>query len=364
MKFNPHEIFKNYPDIEDIAIRLEQSENDTRKRNKTQKTESSANTEGGGKRIFQNVPEHALITAFYKGGRWEQSPFTPKAGRENFLKDLAKILETRKPDGIKIEIYKNKTPKSGILYSKEIFFSEATGITEEKSGLGEMEKRFDEKLEQFRKNPDTNNLQIELLRKDFEKQLLQQQYEAEKKDLNHCHQSEINGLQTAIVQRDEYIEELKDELDEHEGELGSLKAEAKKEKDTPFGEIILSRVLMQAGENLLKHNPKILKIGLGLSDVEIKKIFETDTKELGEEKKENDNSSFSESSANDEYKNLDEKHIEGIKELISFFKNIKVEGFKKVYTINCMLQDPKTALLNEELTDKVLAFTSENKAKE
>jgi hypothetical protein len=362
MKFKPNDIFKKYPDIEDIAIRLEQSENDAREKNK-KTNEPSANSENGSKRIFQYVPEHCVIAAYYKEGRWEQAPFIPKAGKENFLKDLAKILETRKPDAIRIEIYKNKTPKSGTLYTKEIFFSEANETTEEKNGLGAMEKMFDDKLEQFKKNPDASNLQIELLRKDFEKQLLLQQHNAEKKDLDHYHQTEINSLQTAIRQRDEYIKELEDDLDIHEGELGSLKAEAQKEKSTPFGEILLSRVLMTAGENLLKHNPKILKIGLGLSDAEIKKIFESDTKELGAAKTESDNSSFSESTS-DEFSELDEKHARGIKDLVSFFKQIKIEAFKKVYTINCLLQDPKTALLNEELTDKVLAFTNENKPKE
>jgi hypothetical protein len=363
MKFNPHDIFTKYPDIEDIAIRLEQSENEAKDKNKKQ-NEPVANTEAGGKRFFQYVPEHCVISHFYKEGRWQQTPFTAKPGREVFLKDLAKIIETRKPDAIKIEIYKGKTEKSGVQYSREIFFEQEADKTHtEQHQLGMLEKRFDEKLEKFKTNPDANNLQIEILRKDFEKQLTEQQHKSEIKDLNHQHQVEINGLQIAVQQRDEYIKELEDELDESDGELGSLKAEAQKEKERPFGEIILGRVLMQAGENILKHNPKILKIGLGLSDSEIKEIFKKDTKELGEAKTESDNSSFSENT-NDDLSGLEEKHKQGITDLNTFFKQIKVEEFKKTYTINCMLQDSKTGFLNVELADKVLAFINENKPKE
>jgi hypothetical protein len=267
MNFSLHDILKKYPDIEDIAIRLEQSEN-------TAKEKNNRTIEAGTKRKFEYVAEHCVISRFYKGGRWEQSPFTPKPGREAFLKDLAKIIETRNPDAIRVEIYKAKTEKSGVLYSNEIYFKNEEA--EEENGLGLLEKKFDEKLEQFKKSPDTNNLQIEILRKEFEAQLTAQKHQSHISEIKHCHQSEINSLQIAIHQRDEYIKELEDELDEHEGELGSLKAEAQKEKDTPFGEIMLGRVLTQAGENILKQNPKILKIGLGLSDAEIKKIFQTE----------------------------------------------------------------------------------------
>ena len=34
MKFKPNEIFKKYPDIEDIAIRLDESEKETKEKNK------------------------------------------------------------------------------------------------------------------------------------------------------------------------------------------------------------------------------------------------------------------------------------------------------------------------------------------
>jgi hypothetical protein len=359
MKFRPQELFKKYPDIEDIALRLEQSENEAKNKNKKNR-EPAAEGEAGGKRIFQHVPEHALVSDFYKEGRWEQSPYTAKPGREAFLKDLAKILESRSPDAVRIKIFRNKTEKSGVLYSREIFFqNEGEEKNTDTNGLGAMEKRFDEKIEQFKKNPDTNNLQIELLRKDFEKQLSEQQHEAHRKDMQHEHQAEINALQLAIRERDEYIKELEDELDENEGELGSLKEEAQKEKDIPFSGIILGRVLTQAGENILKHNPKILQIGLGLSDAEIKKIFEKDSKELGEGKNPTDSSSFSESTG-DELAGLDEKHAEGIRELITFFKHLKIEDFKKVYTIDRLLQDPKTLFLNEELADKALAFIREH----
>ena len=307
MKFNPHDILKKYPDFEDIASRLEQSEQEAKEKNKSQKSNGTATTvEDGNKRVFQHAPEHALITHFYKDGRWEQSPLTAKAGRKAFLEDLFKILESRNPDAVRVLIFRNKTEKSGIIYNKDIFLdNEKPEKTTEHSELGAMEKRFDEKLEQFRKNPDANNLQIEILRKEFEARLAEQKHLSEINELKHYHQAEINNLQNHIAQRDEYIDELEEELEENEGELNGLKTESQKEKDTPLSEIVLGRVLSQTCENLLKQNPKILKIGLGLSEDEIKKIWEKDTKEISDGKTISDNSSFSEST-NDDYKGLDE----------------------------------------------------------
>ncbi len=338
MKFKPNEIFKKYPEIEDIAIRLDESEKESKEKekNKNKGTESGNGTVPG-QRLYVYTPEHAVISYFYKDGRWEQTPYTLKIGRENFLKDLAKILETRNPDAIKVEIYRGKTRKTEPIYSKDIYLSDSQPSSspdaDEQSGeLGSLVKKFGEKLTETKESPDASNLKIELLRKDFEAQLTEHRHNSTIKDLNHQHQSEINGLQAIITQKDEYIEELEGQLDDTEGELNGLHEESKKVKDSPLGEIILSRVLTQAGENLLKQNPKILKIGLGLSEDEVKKIFESDPKKL-EAGKADDSSSFSESTSADDYKGLDEKHAQGIKDLIGFFKQIKVEEFKKLFTI-------------------------------
>lgn len=370
MKFKPNEIFKKYPDIEDIAVRLEESEKETRERNKgrgTTSTEPVPGNDGSNKRVFQYCPEHAVISHFYKDGRWEQTPYTLKPGREAFLKDLAKILETRSPDAIKVEIYKGKSRKTDPAYFKDIYLSENQPETspngQEHSELGSLVKKFDETLSETKKNPDASNFQIELLRKEFESQLKEQQHSSEVKELKHHHQSEINELQSIITQKDEYIEELEDELDEYEGELSGFQEESQKEKSSPFGEVILGRVLVQAGENLLKQNPKILKIGLGLSDEEVKKIFEKDSEQL-DAAKTNDNSSFSETQIANDLAGLDEKHAQGIKDLIQFFKQINVTEFKKIFTIDCMLQDTKTGMLNTDLADKVLQFINQNKPNE
>lgn len=364
MKFKPNEIFKKYPDIEDIAIRLEESEKQARERNKNRTNEPVPGGEGNSKRIFQYCPEHAVISHFYKEGRWEQTPYTIKPGREAFLKDLAKVLETRNPDAIKVQIYKGKTGKNEAVYSKDIYLSEhqpeASPNSQEQSELGSLVKKFDESLTEAKKNPEVSSYQIELMRKQFEAQLREQQIQSEMRDIARDHQTEINELQATIAKQKEYIAELEEELDEYEGELSGLQEESKKEKETPFGEIILGRVLMQAGENLLKNNPKILKIGLGLSDEEVKKIFDGETGKLEVGKTANDSSSFSETQATDEYAGLDEKHAQGIKDLIAFFKQINVGEFKKLFTVDCMLQDPTTGMLNNELADKTLQFINEN----
>ena len=181
MKFNPNEIFKKYPDIEDIAVRLEASEKEAKKKQKEKDKRGKGNNEPvpsgetGSKRVFHYLPEHAVISHYYKEGRWEQSPFDIKAGREAFLQDLAKILETRDPDAIKVEIFKGKTRKSDAAYTKDIYLSEdqpePSPSGEENSELGSLVKKFDESLNTAKKNPGNSSFQIELLRKEFEAQL-------------------------------------------------------------------------------------------------------------------------------------------------------------------------------------------------
>ena len=276
-------------------------------------------------------------------------------------------METRNPDAIKVQIFKGKTRKTDPAYSKDIYLSEnqpeENANDNENSGIGSLVKKFDESLSKTKKNPHNANFQIELLRKEFESQLKEQQHGSEIKELKQQHQNEVNEFQYILKEKDEYIEELEDELDEYEGELSGFQEESQKKKETPFGEIILSRVLVQAGENLLKQNPKILKIGLGLSDDEVKKLFEKEPQKL-EAGKSNDNSGFSEAQATEDYSGLDEKHVQGIKDLLHFFKQIKIEEFKKLFTINCLLQDTKTGMLKVELADKVLQFINENKPNE
>lgn len=365
MKFKPNEIFKKYPDIEDIAIRLEESEREARDRNKNRGSgnESVSTGETGGKRIFQYCPEHAVISCFYKEGRWEQTPFTLKSGREPFLKDLAKILETRSPEAIKVEIFKGKTRKGNPVYSKDIYLSDGISSNDipEHNELGTLVRKFDERLNETKNAPIDSGVQIELLRKDFEAQLKSQQYQSDLRELKQQHQSEINSLQGIIKQQEEYIEELEEELEDYEGELNGLQEEAQKEKETPFGEIILGRVLTQAGENILKQNPKILKIGLGLSDTDVKRIFEKSTPQL-ETGKSEDSSSFSETKG-DGLEGLEAKHAEGIRDLLQFFKQIPTDEFKKLFVINGSMQNPKTGLLNTELAEKIIQLIGQETIK-
>ena len=342
MKFKPNEIFKKYPDIEDIAIRLDESEKETKEKNRNRGNNTNLSEEGGAskrKKTFQYTAEHEIISQFYKDGSWEQTPCTAKSGRENFLKDLAKLLETRNPDAIKIEIFKGKTCKGGAVYTKDIYLSETgaqkgTNAGEQSAELGSLVKKFDEKLTETKESPDASNLKIELLRKDFDAQIKENEHKSAIKDLGNEHQKEINALQATIKEKDKYIEELEADLNEYEGELSGFEEESRKEKALPFSALIFSRVLVQAGENLLKQNPKILKIGLGLSEDEVKKIFETDAKKIESGQAANDSSSFSETTSEGDYAGLDEKHAEGIKEMVDFFKQVSVTEFKKLYTID------------------------------
>lgn len=340
MKFNPNDIFKNYPVIEDIAIRLEESEKQCKERN-GKRSDVMAGAEISGKRAFEYCPEHAIISDFYKEGRWEQTPNTLKPGKEAFIRELAKILDTRDPDAIRIEIYKGKakTKKSIPIFKQEVYF---TNVPEkDKNNEEALHGAYDKKVEEARKSG-SSELQMELLRKEFEYKLAEQR-----------HQAEIDKLRKEIEERDKTIEELNEELDEAEGELNGIE----EEKEASAAEILISRVLTQSAENLLKQNPKIMKIGLGLTDEDIKKIFDDDVPKLEEGKSSADSSSFSENK--DDFAGLDEKHVQGIKELTGFFKQISAEEFRKLYTIDCILQDSQTGMLNKELSDKLLAWLGE-----
>lgn len=360
MKFKPNEFFKKHPEIEEIAIRLEESEKESQKKNEElEKKRASSNNpeEILGKKKFQLYPECGVISHFCKDGRWEQTPYKPKEGRDSFIKELAKILETRDPDAIKIEIYNGKSNKAidkGPVYSKDIYLVTNPEVKEMPGELG-CNPDFESSLEKIRGTIKPNNYEIELLRKDFDAKLREQAHAAEVRELKLEHDNKLRELDAALKERDAIIEEMKDDMSNYEGELNGLK----EEKEQPFGQMVLSRVLTQAGENILKNNPKLMKIGLGLTDDEIKKIWEGEQKQLAEGKS-SDNTSFSESGSAIDLNGLDEKHAQGIKDIVSFFKQIPVAEFKKLYTIDCMLQDPASGMLNHSLADKVLHCINQN----
>ena len=360
MKFKPHEFFKKHPELEEIAIRLDESEKDAKLKNEemTKKKKSGTLSEGNlnesAKVIFQYRPECGVISNFYKDGRWEQTPYTPKSGRDPFLKDLAKVLESRDPDAIKVEIYKGKTKKKTAVYSKDIYLvTNQAEIKESSNELG-CPENFETSIEKLRAKVSPSNFEIEMLRKDFDAKLKEQQHASEIKELKLEHQNEINTLQASIKEKEEIIESLEEDLNDYEGHLEGLQ----EEKEKPFGEVLIGRVLMTAGENILKNNPRLLKIGLGITDDEIKKIWESSSKKI-EEKREPDNSSFSEASPSNEFQGLDPKHAEGIRELNDFFKQISLVEFRKLYTISLIMQDPTNGKFNNELADKVLLFIKE-----
>jgi hypothetical protein len=359
MKFKPHDFFKKHPELEEIAIRLDDSEKEAKEKNEgiSKKKTNSNNpdeVQQAEKKVFIYRPECGVISNYCKDGRWEQTPYTPKSGRDPFLKDLAKILETRDPDAIKVEIYKGKAKKTGPVYSKDIYLVTNAEIKENTSELGTTEN-FETSIEKIRSTVKPNNYEIELLRKDFDARLKEQEHTSEIKELKLVHQNELSELKAAVTERDEIIEELEEDLDEYEGTLSGLQ----QEKEPALGEIVLGKVLMRAGENLLRSNPSILKIGLGITDEEVKNIWKDSPKRI-EDGQSSDNSSFSEASFTNDLKGLDPKHAEGITRLITFYKQVKTDEFRKLYAIGFILQDPKTGRLNTELADKVLQFISKN----
>lgn len=357
MKFKPHEFFKKHPELEEIAIRLDESEKEAKEKNEDMSKKKTGSTNpdeilNAGKKVFVYRPECGVISHYCKDGRWEQTPYIPKPGRDPFIKDLAKILESRDPDAIKVEIYKGKTKKKEPVYSKDIYLVTNSETSYMPSEQGQHEN-FESSIEKIRNTVKPNNYEIELLRKEFDARLKEQQHEAQIRELRLIHQNELSELKAAITERDEMIEELQEEMEGYEGQLNGLQ----EEKEKPFTEVLLGRVLSQAGENILRNNPKLLKIGLGITDEEIKKIWEGDPKNI-ESGKTSDNSSFCESS--NDLEGLDPKHAQGIRDLITFFKQVKTDEFRKLFTIDCLLQDPQSGMLNHELTDKVLQYINEN----
>ena len=364
MKFKPHDFFKKHPEIEEIAIRLEDSEKDAKEKNKEIQKKKKAgipneDNTGTEKKTFVYRAECGVISHFSKDGRWEQTPYIPKEGRDPFLKDLAKILESRDPDAIKIEIYKGKTKKKGPVYSKDIYLAtNPAELKEISSGLG-CPENFESSIEKIRSTVNPNSYELELLRKDFDARLKAQEHDAQIRELKLQHQHEINDLQAVLKERNEIIEELEEELDEYDGALNGLK----EEKEDSLSATVIGRVLTQAGENILKNNPKIMKVGLGLTDDEIKKIWEGSGKRI-EAGKASDSSSFSENSSDESLEKLDSKHAQGIRDLVAFFKQVKMDEFRKIFAIDVILQDEKTGFLNNELADKILLFIKENQPTE
>jgi len=369
MRFNPKQLFKRFPELEEIANRLDESEKKTKEKNDAISKKPSEFTEGmKPKRIPIYHPEHCVISDTYNEGRWDKTPYTPKPGKEAFLQDIAKAIEGRKAEGIRIKIYNGKLCKGEPVYKTDVYFIEDVPIEETKKsnavsseGLGDVMQKFDQSLEKINANPGSNShYEIKLLRKDFEAQLKQKEHEAEIKELKHLHTQEIKELQDNIEELKEEVEYLEEDLDDKEGELSGLQ---NKEHKASFGEVMLARVVTQAGENLLKNNPNLLKIGLGLTDEEIKEVWKNSGEQKKIESKGEDNSSF-ETTATDEYAGLDEKQVQGIKDVVLFLKQLPFEDFRKIYTIFAHMQDRQSEKLNHALADQFIHLIKTTQEKE
>lgn len=286
--------------------------------------------------------------------------------------------------------FNGKTDKSTKKMAEQIFVINAEAATEEHKqqstmqegneqsstqqqtqgvhGLGELNNQMatiTQQLEQLKTTPIEDRSKVAELSLNFERQIYELQKQMEIQNIKHLHEKEINALKDKyekliaekakeIEELTITIEELEIELDEQEQALNGIQEKANK---TTFLEKVFESSTKRILTGVLKDNPKLLTVGLGLTKEQVNEIFEEETDKP--QITNNDSSDFEVSGGTD-YSGKSEKHATGLKQLIQYLEAIEENEFNTIFTIVSAMQIQETGELDMEKANEVVRLLLNN----
>lgn len=360
------ELLSRYPELDDIARRLGDSEDEAAKIN----AERSTGWDSGSfkKKPDKKNSDHFLISDFHKEGRWQGTIFTPKPGRELFIELASSIINSRHPDALKVGLYNGKNkgtalPTENVVVpltetGYEIKLQEETNSEKKEvslKGLDEGLESYKNQMQEFSNNPNYNqsDLRIQLIQKDFDTRLKDISFQAEKNKIIDQYEAQIKELKENILDHESEIEDLEEQLAEHHGTLGSLNEQIEKQQDPPTVEI-LAKVAQRALTGVLQTQPKFTSAITGLSEDELKGIWLKENPQLESPQANSASASFDEN-VESGFEGKTPQHIEAIKTIYRFCKQIPMESLKKLGTVFTSISS-EAGDLDHAMCDKVIAF--------
>lgn len=357
-RVNLTDIYSKYPQLEDIALRLEASENIANNKNKERKefysknpTQQPSEPFENNRRSRLNAPqvEHAKIASFLTSGRWNDTHHILQSGRKAFEDNLIRIMN-RTPDALKIVI--NSSGKITI-NSKPEYIDVVINSGVEMPAAEPDTKRVDEDKvvqkiqEQLAGLTDqikqatpvnSNNVNETVNSLNFAQQLKEIQHTNEIQILKRDHKDEIKEIKTEyereIADLNETIEDLEYEIAELEAEkleteenLNGIDERIKK-AENPDIIATLGKVGAKVLQEFAKKNiDGIAQFG-GIDKEDLQKYFDTkdeDNKELGNKGTE---ATFSEVSGNAIYPTLTEDKKAYADAFIELTNSVNVDDLK------------------------------------
>lgn len=331
-----NELYKKYPILEDIANRLELSQQTADKKNKdkfTRDKEPIPEGEIGHSRPRKKIPtacEHAVIDKFFTNNGWVKTYHPLQAGKDAFETNLQRIV-SRKPDAIHVLIVNGQRISSASKPEKiTIKLNESAQVTDsadkdpvESEVLNTLKLQLGSLENQIKSNPvikTDSEGQNNLLQLNFAQQLTDIKHKHEIETITRDHryevdklhseyQNKIDELEYEIDDLEEYIEDLESERTETETALSGIDTKIKEAENPPIFKA-LGRVLSNTLENLAKENTDLLS-KLGIPEDELKEYFKTkeDNKTNPKQNINNNSASFSEAGSqslgNPTYNKLD-----------------------------------------------------------
>lgn len=364
----PEELFSQCPQLEDIANRLHDSETAVAEFNKQIQSRRAGNTdtsEGSGHKLTYKTkyPEHCRIAEIYRNGRWERMASLPKPGRDEFLKSLVSVIETRNPKGLKVQIFGGKritsNPEEFLCYlsTSDVETKEMEAKAGDDSLKGAESKVGNEIItlqNQIAELKKHSTLTPELLQANFEMKITKIQHDNEIEKLIRDYETKLDKKDQQIYDLQDEIEDLQAQLAEQDSELSGAAELINQKQKPPAVQVLLASAIESAAVNLIKNRPKILTDVFGLKQEQIAEIFAEENKQLpvGEKQPSPEASvSFGE----DEYKGFEKEHAEAIKNIHAFAKQLTLEQFKKLYTMFLFCCTDKGEL-HEDHSNKLIAL--------
>ena len=345
----------NYELIE-IRDRLNKSVADAEKEMQRRRS-NAGETDSFHKKNSVPAVEHAIISEWGKNGRWLATPYTIRSGGDNFVSDLESVIRTRKPDQIRVIIYKGKKADKPV-YDQKISIKDPHAVNDAGNSFKGLEGVLEE-IKTTVKGGDQSDLRLQVLKLEMQIENLKTKHEGEVREVNMSTQFEISRLRDTIDAQKKQLEEY--ESGDEDAELGGVEDN----KLLITLKELAGGIISNASENFLRKNPELLK-GLGLTDDVIEK-FSGGSKQLSAPVHQSE-ASFSEAQevSGIDLSGLAPKHAEGLANIIEVFKNLSAQKFDKICTVIQGLYDNSKEDIDENLVDKTLLFiiqTKSNKAK-
>lgn len=373
------QIYSEFPELEEIAMRLEDSEKEATAKNRERKNSKIENqpdfqfSSDKKKRTLSVNAEVSRISDFYKDKRWNQTSYISKPGRKEFEFQLMRVIETRNPDAIKIKVFPSnreltcRLDKTVWLNRDEFSDTADKQETNTTRSLGAVENAIEQLKKDFAENNQKGTNTIDM---NTQMQIINLQHAQNLKDIKHAQEIEslkrdyedkIRQYQQELDNRDNEIEDLEQELADVEDNLNGIEDKIEAAKNPSYVEIA-AKVVSRGIENLAKDNKKLIGNFLGMSESDLDSYFkdkEDDSKQITTS---TSNATYSTEEQTDSFSHLDDEKRRFAESLTAMVTAMDIENLRVIVTIIQMSTNEDGTLNNiaEELLKKAYELKKEN----